>query len=101
MRVSPATDTAAPLHGGLERFRANPGKVPGKVPGAPFGPAAPGRSQVLAEFLPKPVTHQVTNTLWGKAVQTFMEGTENVSQSALQTRKKQGHALKLKMCVFS
>lgn len=61
----------------LERFRANPGKALRAL----WGLAAPGVEPGPCLFLPKPVTHQVTNTLWGKATQTFMEGMENVSQS--------------------
>lgn len=57
-----------------------------RVPGRCSGPCGDrpllGRSRVLAAFLPKPVTHQVTNGLCGKAIQTFMEGMENVSRSA-------------------
>lgn len=62
----------------LERSGENPRKVVGAV-------FSPGRSRVLATFLPKPVTHQATNTLWEKTIRTFVEGTGgNVTQSALQ-----------------
>lgn len=78
MPCFPSALTAGAVTCSLERFGANPGKVLGAL----WGLAAPGEEPVLAAFLPKPVTHQVTNRFCGKAIQTFMEGMENVSQSA-------------------
>lgn len=51
----------------------------------------------MSLFLPKRVTHQGTNTLWEKAIRTFMEETEKRHSVHLANEKKTGHALKSKV----
>lgn len=62
--------------------------MPGEELRALLGPAAPRGEAGSFHVLAKASDSSSDNTLWGKAIQTFMGRTENVSQSALQMRKK-------------
>lgn len=62
--------------------------MPGEELRALLGLAAPKGEAGSFHGLVKASDSPSDNTLWGKAIQTFMGGMENVSQSALQMRKK-------------